>query len=63
MRTLDTKEIIEYQVPHIYPIKILQLLKEGGASQYPISQGGNWALGKKVHGLAGSHNCLVIEED
>lgn len=32
MRTLDTLEVIEYQVPHIYPIKILHSLKEGGAS-------------------------------
>lgn len=31
MRTLDTLEVIEYHVPHINPIKILQSLKEGGA--------------------------------
>lgn len=32
MRTLDTLELIEHQVPRRNPIRILQSLKEGGVS-------------------------------
>lgn len=61
MRTLDTLEVIGYHVPHINPIKILQSLKEGEASTPSHKE--ETDLEKKVHGSAGSHSCLVTEEN